>query len=89
MTQKIIDFVSVFTGARKTIVMVSLIFICIVFRIKGLMSGDNMVDLLKGTCIAFFSANGLEHITSTVKEYINSKGQKEDKTVLGVSGDTQ
>jgi hypothetical protein len=44
-----------------------------------------MVDLLKGTVIAFFSANGLEHITTTVKEYVNSKGKKVEENVVAVS----
>ena len=80
MNQKILEFIGIFTGMRKTLVMFLLIFVGIVFRVKGYLSGDNFVDLLKGTTIAFFSANGLEHLTSTVKEYINSKGQKETQT---------
>jgi hypothetical protein len=66
-------------------VMLSLILLAAIFRVKGYISGDNMVDLLKGTVIAFFSANGLEHITTTVKEYINSKGKKVEENVVQVS----
>lgn len=85
IVQFVVNFLNTLQGLRKTIVMMSLIILGAVFRVKGYISGDNMVDLLKGTVIAFFSANGLEHITTTIKEYINSKGQKEDETVLDVS----
>jgi hypothetical protein len=66
-------------------VMLSLILLAAVFRVKGYIDGNNMVDLLKGTVIAFFSANGLEHITTTVKEYVNSKGKKVEENVVAVS----
>jgi len=85
MTQYIINFLNTLQGLRKTMVMLSLILLAAIFRVKGYISGDNMVDLLKGTVIAFFSANGLEHITTTVKEYINSKGKKVEENVVQVS----
>jgi hypothetical protein len=85
MTQYIINFLNTLQGLRKTMVMLSLILLGAVFRVKGYISGDNMVDLLKGTVIAFFSANGLEHITTTVKEYINAKGKKVEENVVSVS----
>jgi hypothetical protein len=64
--------------------MLLLVVLSAVFRVKNYISGDNMTDLLKGTVVAFFASNGLEHITTTVKEYINSKGQKKDETVVNV-----
>lgn len=85
MTQYIINFLNTLQGLRKTMVMLSLILLAAVFRIKGYIDGNNMVDLLKGTVIAFFSANGLEHITTTVKEYVNSKGKKVEENVVAVS----
>lgn len=85
MKQKLLDFIEVFTGARKTIVMVTLMLVAIIFRIKGLMTGGDVVELLKGTAIAFFSANGLEHIGTTIKEYVNNKGEKILKNDLEVT----
>ena len=85
MTQYIINFLNTLQGLRKTMVMLSLILLAAVFRVKGYIDGNNMVDLLKGTVIAFFSANGLEHITTTVKEYVNSKGKKVEENVVAVS----
>lgn len=84
VTQFIVNFLNTLQGLRKTAVMLSLIAIAAVFRIKGYISGDNMVDLLKSTVIAFFSANGLEHITTTIKEYVNSKGKKVEEDVVDV-----
>jgi membrane peptidoglycan carboxypeptidase len=69
---------------RKTAVMIGLMVLSVVLRVKGYLSGDNLTDLLKGTTIAFFSANGLEHMTSTIKEYVNSKGKKIDESIVDV-----
>lgn len=85
INQFVVNFLNTLQGLRKTVVMLSLIILGAVFRVKGYISGDNFVELLKNTVIAFFSANGLEHISNTVKEYINSKGKKEEETVLNVT----
>lgn len=84
MVNSVVNFLNTLQGLRKTAVMLSLIVLGAVFRVKGYMSGDNIVDLWKGTVIAFFSANGLEHISTTVKDYINAKGKKTEETVLDV-----
>ncbi len=83
--QYIINSLNVLQGLRKTVVMLSLMAIAVVMRVKGYLSGDNVSDMLKGTILGFFASNGLEHISGTVKEYINSKGQKEEETVLDVT----
>lgn len=73
MKQKVLDLVNLFTGLRKTIIMLVLIAICIGFRIANLMSGENMVELLKNTVIAYFGANSVEHFSAMVKEHLISK----------------
>jgi hypothetical protein len=87
MNQKLSDFVAVLLGLRKTLVMFSLIGIAIVFRIKGMLNGEQMVSLLQGTTIAFFAANSVEHVGETIKHYINAKGQdvSEAEAVVGDS----
>lgn len=75
MRQKLAEFLNVFFGLRKTIVMFVLVTIAIIFRCYGLLSGAEFVDLLKNTVIAFFSANTIEHLTTTVKTYFDSKIQ--------------
>lgn len=77
MKQKIADFLNIFFGFRKTLLMVILYIVGIIFRITGLLSGAEMVDLFKGTTIAFMSANGLEHIVEVVKQKIASTAKSD------------
>jgi hypothetical protein len=88
MKQKLADFIAIFLGLRKTIVMFALLVIGIVFRVKGLINGDQLVSLLQGTTIAFFAANSVEHVGETIRHYVNSKGQAvtEEEAVVGDSG---
>lgn len=73
MKQKVLDFVNLFTGLRKTIIMLLLIVICVVFRSTQLISGENLVDLLKATVISYFGSNSVEYFTGMVKEHLISK----------------
>jgi hypothetical protein len=75
MRQKIAELINIIFGFRKFILMMVLYIVGIVFRIEGLISGDNMVDLFKSTTIAFMGANGVEHLVETVKSYMDSKNQ--------------
>ena len=88
MNQKLSDFIAIFLGVRKTVVMLALLVIGIVFRIKGLINGGQLVSLLQSTTIAFFAANSVEHVGETIKHYINSKGQQvtEEEAIVGDSG---
>ena len=88
MRQKIAEIINIIFGFRKFILMLALFFIGIIFRIKGLIDGGQFVDMLKSTSIGFFAANGLEHLTTTVKEYVNSKGQKVAEVDTDVGGTT-
>ena len=81
MFAKVQEIVGVLLGLRKFIVMLTLILIGIIFRTKGLISGDNLVDLLKGTAIAFMASNSVEHIKTAITNYVNSKGQTVQETV--------
>lgn len=53
-------------GLRKWSIMFILIVISIIFRVNGLLTGIEFVALLKGTAIAFFSSNAIEHIKTAV-----------------------
>jgi hypothetical protein len=75
MKQKIAELINIIFGFRKFILMMFLYVVGIIFRVKNLLSGSEMVNLWSNTTIAFMGANGVEHIMNTVKEYINSKGQ--------------
>ena len=75
MFDKIQKIVGVLLGLRKFIVMLCLIAIGVVFRVRGYISGDNFVDMLKATTVSFFASNSIEHMKQAITSYINSKGQ--------------
>ncbi len=87
MKQKLADFIAIFLGLRKTIVMFTLLLIAIVFRIEELINGEQLVDLLRYTVIAFFSANSIEHVGETIRHYVNAQGQQvtDEEAVVGDS----
>ena len=76
MGQYLVDFLNVFQGVRKSVVMLAIIAITAIFRAKGLVSGDNFENLLKATVIAYFGSNSIEHYTAMVKERITAKGKE-------------
>lgn len=86
MNQKLSDFVDdlldVLMGFRKFIAFLCVFAVGVIFRIKGLIDGSQMVDLLKNTFLGFVAANGVEHFTSMVKDQIASKTQGAIKEVL-------
>ena len=53
-------------GLRKWSIMFLLVVVAITFRITELLTGVEFVALLKGTAIAFFSSNAVEHIKSAI-----------------------
>ncbi len=67
------DFIALLSGFRKFTIMFLLIVVGITFRVMDYINGAEFVDLLKFTAIAFFSANGLEHMTGAVKEWIKNR----------------
>lgn len=66
MKQKVAEIFNLIFGFRKFLLMLALFAVGIVFRVKGYLDGNQFVDLLKGTTISFFAANGVEHIVRTV-----------------------
>lgn len=85
MRQKIAEIIDLFFGFRKFILMSMLFAIAIVFRLYNQINGTEFVDLLKNTAIAFFATNGLEHITTTVREYVGAKAAGAAQVVADVS----
>jgi hypothetical protein len=74
MIQYIVDFINVFQGLRKTVVMLAVLIVTCIFRIKGYLGPDNMEGILKATVVSFFASNGLEHYTAMVKEKLSANG---------------
>lgn len=73
MGRKLAELLSVINGFRKFILMMLLLGVSVAFRVKGYISGGEFVDLLKATTLAFFSANGFEHMMETIQNYHDNK----------------
>jgi hypothetical protein len=73
MSDYLVSFLNIFTGLRKTIVMLLLMIIGVSFRVKGLLNGNEFVDLFKVTVVSYFGANSVEHFSSMVEAHLKSK----------------
>lgn len=73
MKQRLAELVNIIFGFRKFLILLALYLIAIIFRVNGLISGDEMVRLIEPTTIAFLGANGVEHIVSAVKDHYAAK----------------
>jgi hypothetical protein len=82
MVQYIVDFINVFQGLRKTVVMLAVLIVTAVFRVKGYLGPDNMEGILKATVVSFFASNSIEHYTAMVKERLLANGKKEEVTEI-------
>ena len=67
------NFIGLLNGYRKFTIYLLLIIVSIVFRLTNFINGAEFVDLLKGTGIAFFATNGVEHMAKTVQEWVKKK----------------
>ena len=81
MRQKFIDFINVFIDLQKALVMLLLITIGVVFRLLNLMNGQELVELLKDTVIAFFAVQATQHIVTSVDAYYKEKNGMTEVTV--------
>jgi hypothetical protein len=89
MKQKIAELINVIFGFRKFILMMILYIVGIVFRILGLLSGAEMVDLFKATTIAFMGANGVEHLVTGVKAVMAGRNAaSQDDNLVPVTDDS-
>jgi predicted Co/Zn/Cd cation transporter (cation efflux family) len=82
MKEKIVEIVNIVLGLRKLMVMLLLFTLGVIFRLHNLIDGGQLVDLLKNTALGFFAANGCEHFSTAIKDYVNSKGQKVEEEVV-------
>lgn len=73
MQRKIAELLNVIFGFRKFLLMLMLFAVGIGFRTHNLIDGAEFVQLLTSTTIAFFGANGIEHIVNCVNNYNNGK----------------
>ena len=73
MKEIVAQWIQVIFGFRKFLLMLAILVVGVAFRIKGLVNGTEMVDLLKATTISFFAANGLEHLAGVAKDFVAAK----------------
>lgn len=77
MQQKLADLINLIFGFRKFFIILALYVMAIVFRIKGFISGSEMVDLLKEATVVFLGANTAEHLINVAKDYVATKASPE------------
>jgi energy-converting hydrogenase Eha subunit B len=77
MIKKVIALLS---GFRKFIVIMLVISVGVIFRLFDLLNGLEMVDLLKGTVIAYMSFNGIEHMSKAIQEFLKKPSKKSNNT---------
>lgn len=86
MQQWLRDLISFLNGFRKFTIMFLLISLGASFRLASLytekawgvslLSGAEMVELLRYTAVAFMATNGIEHMSKAVVEWVKNKAKK-------------
>lgn len=73
MKRKLAELINIIFGFRKFFLMLFVLGVAVIFRVKELINGAEMVDLIKHVAIAFMGANGVEHVVGAVTTYMNGK----------------
>ena len=73
MQQWLKDVIQFINGFRKWSIMMVLIIVGIVFRVLEFLSGQEMVELLRYTAVAFMAGNSIEHMSRSVIEWVKKK----------------
>lgn len=69
-------FLGALNGFRKWSIMILLMTFGIIFLISGHLRGNEFVDLLRFTAVAFFSFNGIEHLGKAVVAWLDKRKKK-------------
>lgn len=75
MTEKAANFFNLMYSFRGLITWSAVFIVAIIFRIDKRIDGDQFVNLVKGTFIAFSAIHASEGISTTIKEYLNAAGK--------------
>ena len=73
MKQSLADFLEVFTDTNKTAIMLFLLGLSSFFRVKGYITPDGYVDLVKTTTISFFGTTTCVHFVGMIKDHLATK----------------
>jgi hypothetical protein len=82
MIDLLVNFLNIFDGLNKTIIMFMILVISCVFRVKGYISGDNWEGVIKAVTVSYFGTHMVEHYTSMIKERLLANGKKEEVTEI-------
>ena len=73
MSQKLVDFLTVFSDTSKTAIMVILLGLASFFRVNGYVDGSGFVELMKTTTIAYFGTTTMVGFTDMIKGHLEAK----------------
>ena len=65
--------VGLLNGFRKYSIEIIILAIATSFRVKGLLTGQEFVNLIVPISVAFMAMNGLEHASKTAMKWIDGK----------------
>jgi hypothetical protein len=73
------NFIAFLNGFRKLTICMVVITLSSAFTISGHISGDHLTTILTITIPAYFAGNVGEHVTESIKEFLNTKTGKNGK----------
>ena len=73
MKRKWAEFLNVLFSFRKSLVLLVIITIGIFFRLHNLVDGEQFVELLKTTTIAYMATYGMEYAVENMRGYMSDK----------------
>ena len=74
MKRKWAELLNIIFGFRKSLVLLLIIIIGIIFRTHNLVDGEQFVELLKTTTIAYMATYGIEYAVENARGYMKDKG---------------
>ena len=73
LSERMKNLIRFLNGFRKFTIMIALICVAVIFRVMNYINGQQMVDLLSATGVAFMGTNAVEHMTKAVIEWVKKK----------------
>jgi len=73
MKQGLQDFLETFEDVNKTVIMLFLLGLSSFFRVKGYITPDGFVELIKTTTVSYFGTASVVHIGTVIKDHLANK----------------
>jgi hypothetical protein len=82
-------FLGILSGFKKSIVITITLALGMFLLVKGFINGEQFVDLLKDSLIAYISLSGVETVSATAAKWVATRATKEiDGIDDSLQGDT-